>query len=120
MTPMISSTFRACRTEPRFTPKSLANSRSGGNLAPGETAPVAIRLLMRLISLAVTRVSGSLLLSAVMRGIDVPRLELDQASMSFYNEEGETRVRTLSSIGTAFRRINKLARTATIDAYFLT
>src|SRR5439155_15720119 len=58
---MISSTFKAWRREARLTPNSFANSRSGGNLAPGTIAPVEIRRLMLPMSLAVIRVSAGCL-----------------------------------------------------------
>ena len=56
-TPMISRTLRTWRSEVRFTPNSLASSRSGRNLAPGTKAPVEISPLILLIRVAVTLVS---------------------------------------------------------------
>jgi len=58
---MISSTLSAWRKEARFTPNSFASSRSGGNFAPGSTAPVEMRRLILSSILAVMRVSAGVL-----------------------------------------------------------
>src|SRR5690348_5512362 len=58
-TPMISNTFRACRSEARFTPNSFASSLSGGNLDPGAIVPRDISCLNLPMSMAVTRVSAT-------------------------------------------------------------
>src|SRR6266705_4324896 len=70
-TPMISSTFKAWRSDARLTPNSLASLRSGGNLEPGTTEPLEISFLMLAMSWAVTRESAGFgRLSGCLGGID--------------------------------------------------
>src|SRR5580700_3300710 len=95
MTPIISRTFSACRSEPLFTPNCFASSRSGGNFPPGATTPREINDLILSINCAVRVVSSGFLLATRRPGFFITTVLIIGAHDDIFIAKFETKGRAL-------------------------